>query len=125
MEFTHGETVFRDRSATTADPYNPSRQVRAEWDPELTIELEQAFVATSSSRAVATATRTQLFTDKSLYLTDPDADVQEGDRIRTGGTKEDLDSGTAYMVPARPIADTSPFTGWRPVVEIPLELPEG
>ena len=125
MDFEFGETVHRDRRPGIADPYNPARTVPGDWAGAETIVLELAFVAASSSRALTTATRMQMLTAKSLYLTEPDADVKAGDRIRVGGTEDDLDSGTPYMVPARPAGDTNPFTGWQPVVEIPLELVEG
>ena len=75
------------------------------------------------------ATRSQILTEKSLYLTDPAADVQPGDRIRRGGTLDEntgiWSGGTVLYVNARPEADTSPFTGWQPVVEIPLDMSEG
>lgn len=125
MGYPFGETVFRDRRARIADPYRPTVTTEDDWDPDLTIELPGAFIASSSSSARADATRSEILTDKSLYLTDPDADVIPRDRIRQGGTLEDLDSGTAYMVKVRPQADTNPFTGWRPVAEIPLERVEG
>lgn len=126
MDFPFGQTVFRDRRGTKVDPYNPSK-TRAidEFDPELTIELAGAQVASTSSTALRNATRTEILTAKSLYLTDVDADVREGDRIRVGGSKDDLSSGVAYMVTARPASDVNPFTGWQPVVEIPLENVKG
>jgi hypothetical protein len=121
MGFAHGVTVFRDRRGRTPDPYNPTSTTEGDWDPELTIELPGAFVASTSSTALVNATRSQILTAKSLYLSDPDADVLPRDRIRVGGVKDDFTTGTPYMVDARPQADTNPFTGYRPAVEIPLE----
>lgn len=125
MRFPHGETVFRDRRAQVADPYRPGSETEGDWDPELTIALEQAWVASSTSVAPGDATRSQILTAKSLFLANPNADVQPGDRIRTGGEIDDLESGTPYKVDVIPEADTNPFTGWRPVIEIPLENVKG
>lgn len=130
MEFPFGEQVVRERRQPITDPYDPDTQVPGSWgDPLDYIELEQAFVASSSSVARMDATRHQILTEKSLYLTDPAADVQPGDRIRRGGVLDE-DSGTwsggeLLYVNVRPAADTNPFTGWQPVVEIPLDMAEG
>lgn len=130
MEFPGGEQVVRERRQPVTDPYNPSSQVPGSWgDPLAYLVLEQAFVASSSSTAPVDATRSQILTEKSLYLTDPSADVQPGDRIRRGGTLDVVSGvwsgGTVLYVNVRPAADTNPFTGWQPVVEIPLEVSEG
>jgi hypothetical protein len=117
MEFPFGVTVYRDRRKQVPDPYNPALTTAGDWDPEQTVELEQAFVASSSSTSVSDATRSQLLTSKSLFLSDPEADVRPGDRIRVGAAE--------YFVHVRPEADVNPFTGWQPAVEIPLELVEG
>jgi hypothetical protein len=118
MEFPFGETVVRERRVPVIDPYDPGASVPGSWDDPLAyLDLEGAFVASSSSTAPVDATRAQILTEKSLYLTDPDADVQPGDRIRRGGE--------IYYVNSRPAADMNPFTGWRPVVEIPLDMTEG
>ena len=66
-----------------------------------------------------------MLTAKSLFSTDSDVDVVPGDRIRTGGTADNKDSGIAYMVTARGEADVNPFTGWQPYAEFPLERVEG
>lgn len=117
MEFLFGQDVLRDRSPLIEDPYNPGKQIPSgDWDNATTITLEQAFVASSSSKPVASATRTQVLTEKSLFC-QPDADVRVGDRIRAGGVD--------YFVHAKPAADVNPFTGWQPIVEIPLEDVEG
>lgn len=125
MRFPHGQKVFRDRRALAVDDYSDTETRSGDWDPALTITLEGAWVASSSSTAPSDATRSQILTAKSLYLTDPTADVQPLDRIRDGGTAEDLDSGTHYSVDVVPEADTNPFTGWRPVKEVPLENVRG
>lgn len=130
MEFPFGELVVRERRQPVIDPYDPDTQVPGSWDDPLDyLELEDAFVASSSSTAPLDATRSQILTEKSLYLTDPFADVQPGDRVRRGGTKDEgggtWSGGEVFYVNARPAADTNPFTGWQPVVEIPLDLTEG
>lgn len=118
MVFEHGETVYRDRRKPVVDPFNPDATKPGKWsDPLLTIPLAGAFVASSSSTAITSETRTQVITAKSLYCTDPDVDVVPGDRIRWGDSQ--------LFVPARSEADVNPFTGWQPVVEIPLEETEG
>jgi hypothetical protein len=117
MQFPHGELVERGRRPLVDDPYNPERQVPGEWADAETIELEEAFVASSSAAAVPDATRSQILGSKSLYLTDVDADVKVGDRIRAGSR--------TYYVNSIPEADVNPFTGWQPAQEIPLDLTLG
>lgn len=130
MEFPFGEQVVRERRQPIIDPYDPGATVPGSWeDPLSYLELEHAFVASSSSTAPLDATRSQILTEKSLYLTDPNADVQAGDRIRRGGTlDEDTQTwagGDVLYVNVRPAADTNPWTAWQPVVEIPLDMTEG
>lgn len=130
MEFPFGELVVRERRQPVIDPYDPGTQVPGSWDDPLTyLPLEQAFVASSSSTAPVDATRSQILTEKSLYLTDPHADVLPGDRIRRGGVLDEdtgvWSGGDVLYVNVRPAADTNPFTGWQPVVEIPLDVSEG
>lgn len=125
MGFQHGDEVYRDRRPLVTDPVNPARQVLGEWADATTIAIPGAFVGPASSRDASTATRDQTVTALSLYVTDTAVDVKKGDRIRVDGTEDDLDSGTAYLVNARPTAEKNPFTGWSPVKEIPLELVEG
>ena len=116
--FPHGQRVERDRARRVPDPYNPARTVPADIDDQPdTLVVERAWVASSSSVDSRDPTRTQVITAKSLYLEDPDADVQVGDRVRWGGS--------AGWVRVRPEADVNPFTGWQPVLEIPLEIVEG
>lgn len=125
MEFPHGQTVHRDRRSRIPDPFKPDRTTEGDFDPELTITLPGSFVASSSSTALPDATRSQLLEAKSLFLTIVTADVAPRDRIRVGGTAEDLDSGVPYAVETVPEADFNPFTGWQPVKEVPLERWEG
>lgn len=118
MEFAFGESIVRERRPQVPDPYKPDRTVAGPWTGPLDeLPIEGAFISSSSSVAPVDATRRQVLTDKSLYCTDPDVDVRVGDRIRRG---DDL-----FYVNARPAADTNPFTGWRPAVEIPLDMTEG
>ena len=117
MDFDYGQTVYRDRRRQITDPYNPGTTVEGDFDPALTVALEGAFVASSSSSSLANATRVQILTAKSLFLTDPTADVRARDQIRVGTD--------TYQVEERPAADMNPFTGWQPAVEIPIVLVEG
>lgn len=112
MEFAFGQSVERDRRKPIIDPYDPDNSTPGTWADVDTITIENAFVASSSSAGVASATRTQAISDKSLYCP-PDEDVQFGDRIRSGTRTYDVD--------AVPEADVNPFTGWQPVQEIPLK----
>ena len=114
-----GQTVQRERRRRVASDYNPAKTVPAEWDDEpLVAQLPGAWIASSTGSAANSATRSQILTSKSLFLTDPAADVQPGDRIL-------LADGNYGYVHVRPQADTNPFTGWQPVLEVPLEEVEG
>lgn len=118
MEFPFGESLERERRKPVANPYNPARPIPGSWDGPLdTISLPGGFVASSTSQALPDATREELRTSKSLYLTDTSLDVKAGDRIRRGSE--------TYYVRERPEGDMNPWTGWRPVVEIPLSMTEG
>ncbi|MBT2473307.1 hypothetical protein J7E68_01625 [Microbacterium sp. ISL-103] len=130
MEFPFGEQVVRERRQPVTDPYDPDTQVPGSWeDPVAYLDLEDAFVASSSSRAPGDATRSQILTEKSLYLTDPHADGRAGDRVRRGGTLDEIagtwSGGDVLYVNVRPTADVNPWTGWQPAIEIPLDMSEG
>lgn len=119
MEFEHGETVYRLRPKQIWDQY-ARKYIAGDWSDPDELKLEGAFIAQSSTAIVTEATRTQAVEQKSLYLTEPRADVQTGDRIRAGET------GPAnYLVDGVPAADTNPFSGWQPIREIPLEAITG
>lgn len=117
MEFPDGTTVYRDRRREVPSEYVPGETTPGSWDDVDTIEIREAFVASSSSSSLRNATRSQVLTSKSLYLTDPTADVRPLDRIRAGAA--------VYYVHVRPEADVNPFTGWQPVLEVPIETTEG
>lgn len=118
MQFPAGETVTRERRQPIPDPYNPAKSVPGSWDDPLDmLPLESCFVDFSSSTATPDATRSAISTNKSLYCTDPDVDVKAGDRIRVGAD--------VFYVNSRPAGYVHPFTGWRPPLEIPLDLTEG
>ena len=114
--FPFGQQVVRERRKRIPDPYNPDETTDGPWDDPDELEIPGAFVASSSSADVASATRSQVLTAKSLYC-EPTADVLVGDRIRAGAA--------VYQVDAKPEADTNPFTNWQPVQEIPLEEVSG
>ncbi|MDN3309564.1 hypothetical protein QWJ90_01330 [Microbacterium oryzae] len=110
MQFAHGTTVYRLRPRMIDDPYS-DEQTPGGWDEPDELPIDGAFIAQSSTSRVGTATRTQAIEAKSLYC-DPAADVQPGDRIRA--------DGEVFTVDGFPAADTNPFTGWQPVMEVPL-----
>ena len=112
MDFPHAEPLQRLRYPSIPDPYFPENSV-IDLDGVPVTVMIAGFVSSSSSYPVTDATRSQIVTSKSLYLTDPDADVRVDDRIVSGPH--------TYRVDAVPEADRNPFTGWRPVVEIPIE----
>lgn len=110
MQFVNGQTVFRDRPTTTPDPYNPARTQPGTG--VTTITIANAYVGPASSVAVSDPTRSQVQVQKSLYCA-PGSDVQIGDRIRAGAE--------TFEVRELPDAPVNPFTGWQPVLEVPLE----
>ncbi|MCW2165069.1 hypothetical protein B0I12_002224 [Microbacterium hydrothermale] len=116
MNFASGQAVERDRRPQVPDPYNPARTVPGSWEDADTIEIPDSWVASGASTSTETATRSQIVTEKSLFCS-PDADVLPGDRIRADGVN--------YYVKVKPAADRNPFTGWQPVLEVPLENREG
>lgn len=110
MKFGYGQTVYRDRPVQVADPYNPARTEPS--SSVTTITIDGAYVGPASSVSVADPTRAQVQVSKSLYCS-PSADVKIGDRIRVGAE--------TFEVQELPDAPTNPFTGWQPVLEVPLE----
>ncbi|MET4094569.1 hypothetical protein [Arthrobacter sp. UYCu712] len=112
MFLPFGGAVERLRRRLVVDPYS-REQTQADWTDPLRLSLDGAFVASSSGTAQVSEDRSYIITTKSLYLTDAGADVLAGDRI--------VSAGITYKVPTKPEADTNPFTGWQPVLEIPLQ----
>lgn len=117
MDFPHGVTVLRDRRLQVPDPNNPQRTIPGPWSTAVTVTLQNAFIASASSASIRDGNRQQILTAKSLYC-QPDADVRDGDRVRA----PDGYVGYVHVIPS---GDTNPFTGWRPVVEVPLEEARG
>lgn len=111
MQFPQGATVVRLRAGVEVDEYS-TEEKRTDWENPDELTIEDAFVASGSSSSSSGTLRETVTTTKSLYLSDPDADVLVGDRIRDGAT--------VYDVETKPEADRNPFTGWQPVREIPL-----
>ena len=113
MEFPEGVTVQRLRAGRTWDPYSET-YIEGDWDNPDVLDLPGAFIAQASTSSTQTEHRTQVLETKSLYLTEPDADVREGDRVRV------WPAGAQLTVGGVPAADTNPWTGWQPVREVPL-----
>lgn len=110
--FPAGESVIRLRRKEITDPYS-GKVTLGDWTDPSEATLDGAFVASSSTTSQSEAGRTELLEEKSLYLDDPDADVQAQDRIRAGGV--------IYQIDGMPSADKNPWTGWQPIREIPLK----
>lgn len=114
--FSAGSQVVRIRRKEIEDPYS-GQTTLGDWASASEQTLDGAYVAASSTQSRAEAGRTQLLEEKSLYLDDPNADVQAQDRIRAGGV--------IYLIDGMPSADTNPWTGWQPIREIPLRRDVG
>lgn len=113
------ETVYRDRRPLHPDPVNPGRQVPGTWSEALdTVALPGCYVATTSTSMIPNNARKEGVVYKSLFIPNVGADVRTGDRIR-----QVLASGDdfAYQVDQIPAADRNPWTGWQPVLEVPLQ----
>lgn len=116
--YSHGEPVTRERRKPVTDPYDPASTVPGTWeDPLDVLPLEKCYVDFGSSSSSPDATREPVSTTTTLFCPDPDVDVKVGDRIRRGADE--------WYVNERPGDYTNPFTGWRPPLEIPLDLEEG
>lgn len=115
MNFSHGETVTRQRG-TAVTGYYSAELTDLDWtDPD---ELEIpgcGFNPGSSSEPVQDA-RDAVITKPEVYAP-ADADVLAGDRL--------VVRGVAYEVSGRPQEWISPFTGWAPGLVIQLDLVEG
>lgn len=119
FDFHAGVSVTRLRRPLVPDQYDPDGPGKlGPWSEATEVTLSYAFIASATSSENRTEDRVSVTTSKALFLTDQTADVRHGDRVR------DHD-GITYEVDARPAADTNPWTGWRPIVEIPLTLKEG
>lgn len=113
MSFPHGSTVWRLRARPITDPYS-GKQVGADWDDPIELEIPNAFVAQTSTSMLRNASREQALESKSLFC-DGSLDIAKGDRIREG------EDGAIYSIDGiPPAADTNPWTGWTPPREIPL-----
>lgn len=107
-----GTVVQRLRRPSVPDPYNPSNQTTGSWDEATSSDVQGAYLDFASTVLIADATRMQRVVTVTLCC-DPDADVRAGDRI--------VAAGVTYTVKAIPIVPSTPFTGWRPWMQAPLE----
>ncbi len=116
--FSVTETVIRSRRTRIDSPLSADGTKLGEWtDPLDVTEIHGCWVDQSSSNATSTADRITIMTSLSLYGP-PTADVRAGDRIETA-------DGQSYDVKVRPASSRNPWTGWSPLIEIPLTLVEG
>lgn len=104
--------VTRVRAGRKPDPYNPSADLEDWGDPD-ELELE-GFIASSSSTEQTDAARESAISTAVLTIANPEADVRRGDRVRGPDGRE-------WEVVGIPSRDGSPFTGWRPTLEVDLE----
>lgn len=115
MNFTHGETVTRQRGMAVTDPYSGTAS-GIDWTTpnELTID-GCGFNPGDSSEPVQTA-RGAVVTTPEVYAP-ADADVLPGDRL--------VVRGYTFEVDGRPKRWISPFTGWAPGLVIALKEVDG
>ena len=106
----YGQEFERLRGVYVPDPYDPDEGM-VTWDDPDIITVSGFLASTASVQALASReqdspVRSQLITTNMLTLTDPDADVERGDRIRQGDR--------VWTVTGYPSQDQNPFTGWQP-----------
>lgn len=117
MKFNSSVLVWRRRRV--ADPYNPKRTRVGSWADAEVFKLDGAYIASSSSKAaIADAAAVA---QKSLFISQPDADIRIGDGVSVGvrGAAPD------FEIRALPMSDVNPFTGWQPVTEVPVAVLHG
>lgn len=117
MDFPFGDTPVRQRAQRVTDPYNPGR-TKPDWSlPPVEADLPGCYINSTSTNIIPAAARTQQDIYKSLFSPDANVDIEVGDRI--------LFAGRLYQVKDLPTSDRNPFTGWQPVIEIPLTGVQG
>lgn len=116
INFDHPTKFERLRATATPDPYDPDSKGVPDWSKPQILEFE-GFLTESTTSINSDGVRGQVYTGAMLTVTDPALDVQVGDRIRQGKQ--------IWQVSGRPSRDLSPFTGWQPTLEIPLENYQG
>lgn len=107
----HFDTFTRQRAPRVPDPYNPDATVE-DWDNPVEISLEGFFDASFGTEQTD-ALRSQAVTFKVLALTNTQADVSRGDRIKQGEK--------VWTVEGFPDAPRNPFTGKRPYLYLRLK----
>lgn len=115
MEFPDSVTIWRRKRVPSSN--DPSKLVLGDWDTAEQITLEGSYIGSSSRHSLRNETRVQALEARSLYVDNPDADVRKGDGVSVGVPGDMPD----FEIEVVPIAPKSPFTEWRPMLEVPLK----
>ena len=109
-----GSTRFvRLRASRKPDPYNPA-QTTEDWTQPVELEVRGALASSTSTRT-PDVLDAQTTSTAVLTVSDPNADIRLGDRIRP----EPAD-GRMWEVSGFPSRDVNAFTGWQPTLEVQL-----
>ncbi len=113
--FLFGESVTRQRAATSVDPY--TSESRPDWTktPVSVTITGCAFDPGGSTEAVDIG-RAPVTTSPRLFAP-VGSDIKSGDRI--------VARGATFEVDGNPADWRSPFTGWNPGIVVGLQLVEG
>lgn len=99
----------RLRRPMVPDRYDPEHVEPGPWSEAEEVSIPGAWIAAASSEVAGELVTTK----KSLYCP-PGFDIRQGDRVRA--------AGVTYSVDEVPSADHNPWTGWQPVLEVPLTV---
>ncbi|MFJ4173995.1 hypothetical protein [Microbacterium sp. NPDC089696] len=110
--FEHGEIVERLRAGLVEDRYS-KKLVRQDWNNPEVLTIVGASIGSVGQTQADGSQRRQTTVAALLTVTDPNADVVIGDRIRRGAQ--------VWSCVEFPETDKNPFTGWRPTLVIALE----
>lgn len=118
MDLQGSVKVFR--RPEVADPYtrgDPGATVPGSWAAATSWELEGAAVLQSSAVALRGDDRVGSVAMLSLYVDNAAADLRKGDGVARSMAAERPE----FVLEVVPFANTNPFTGWTPVLEVPLK----
>ena len=114
--FSAGETVERLRAGLVEDRYS-KKLVREDWSSPDVLPIPNASIGSLGQTQADGSQRRQTTVSALLTVTDPNADIAIGDRIRQGSK--------LWRCVEFPETDKNPFTNWRPTLVIALEEVHG